>query len=831
MNNTINVHTGDTCRTPKNHMLHTEGVDAADAFVVGWGKPVIFSRVKRAPSPKLSGVPRNEFGVAVGHGKAYSSVWVLAPGRSNYSIVLRKHVREIRLGVQKQMSMLEGQSYLPVRNAAGEIVLTTRGDSGVLGKQFALNCNEDLGEELETEDVPISEFSSTIEYQRITADTVEKHQFATESPGDETLLDDALDEVLEEEVFIKQETGEVCDSSGNIVDTQALVQSESGEVAALGDLVQAQTQQGRYSGAQRSRRSNAETLPERFLVQSVEAAQINVPGPYCPDMSELVVRAAVSHDEFMRRNPTNSQAMKGPDQEKWRAADLKELVSLTEEQPGRIGPTMCEIQRHEVPPGQPILPITKQRKIKSNGTYKSRFCVMGNLEHFEGPTFASTASKKTVWLFFALSTRLGLKNRFFDVTGAFCHERPKRLIIVELDGKYYRLMYSLYGTADAPRLFQDGLVDHLRAGGYIQSAWDQCLFYKWISILVYIYIMFHVDDFDTAGTDEGIIDEFEAHMKKKYDITSNTDGVFLGVEITPHGPHHSIFRKPSRLQNIFDKYLPAGPFLPLPKGPMKISYVKGFVIEDSPLANVKTYRSMIGAIMQLVDVRPDIAFPVAKAAGRQCTPREKDEEALIVLIHYLYATRSKGIVLRRGDHKSAQLMLTLQAFTDCSHNCHGDGKSQYGASFRLVAAGEEERDFTSTGHFYSKSHKSSVVDLNVCQGEIGGTVAVTKDVIFFRGVLKEFHQEQVKATELFGDNTSAISLGTSYNGNHKKVRYMLPLITWIMEQTKAGVVKLCEMVGKILAPDNLTKIGSGTEWQYKEDQLLGTVGKTHIREV
>jgi len=54
--------------------------------------------------------------------------------------------------------MLEGQSYLPVRNDLGEIVLTTRGDSEVLDKQFALDCKEDLGGQLESEDVPISQF-------------------------------------------------------------------------------------------------------------------------------------------------------------------------------------------------------------------------------------------------------------------------------------------------------------------------------------------------------------------------------------------------------------------------------------------------------------------------------------------------------------------------------------------------------------------------------------------------------------------------------------------------------------------------------------------------
>jgi hypothetical protein len=219
LNNTINVHTGDTCLTPKNHMMRTVGVDASDAFVVGYGKPVIFSRVKRAPSPKLPGVPRNEFGVAVGHGKAHGSVWVLAPGRSNYSIVLRKHVREIRLGVQKQMSMLEGQSYLPVRNDLGEIVLTTRGDSGVLAKQFALDCKEDLGGQLESEDVPISQFSSTIAYNNITEEMTEKYGFASDRAGDESVLEQVLEggDVLEEEVHINEETGEAaprwCQSS------------------------------------------------------------------------------------------------------------------------------------------------------------------------------------------------------------------------------------------------------------------------------------------------------------------------------------------------------------------------------------------------------------------------------------------------------------------------------------------------------------------------------------------------------------------------------------------------------------------------------------------
>ena len=90
-------------------MHRTEGVDLQDAFPIGYGKPVIFSRVKKALGSRIPGQARNEFGVAVGHGRAWGSVWVLAPGKSMWSLTLRKDVREIRLKAQKQMSLKEGQ--------------------------------------------------------------------------------------------------------------------------------------------------------------------------------------------------------------------------------------------------------------------------------------------------------------------------------------------------------------------------------------------------------------------------------------------------------------------------------------------------------------------------------------------------------------------------------------------------------------------------------------------------------------------------------------------------------------------------------------------------
>ena len=64
-------------------------------------------------------------------------------------------------------------------------------------------------------------------------------------------------------------------------------------------------------------------------------------------------------------------------------------------------------------------------------------------------------------------------------------------------------------------------------------------------------------------------------------------------------------------------------------------------------------------------------------------------------------------------------------------------------------------------------------------------------------------------------------LGTQYSGKHKRVRYILPKIMWLMEQTKGAVVKLLRLGTDVLPADVGTKNGSGTEWALKVKNVMG----------
>jgi hypothetical protein len=151
----MNAVTNSLCEDghPPNYYFEGRSTDLAYQFRVGFGKPVICTRVAKPKGPKMPGMCRNEFGICVGPGQSRNgAVWVYLPSRGTMALSLRYNVRKIRLGSKKQMTIEEGKQYMPTLGEDGLWHLVTRGDSGILGKQFALAYNEDL--------------STTVDYSR-----------------------------------------------------------------------------------------------------------------------------------------------------------------------------------------------------------------------------------------------------------------------------------------------------------------------------------------------------------------------------------------------------------------------------------------------------------------------------------------------------------------------------------------------------------------------------------------------------------------------------------------------------------------------------------------
>ena len=345
----------------------------------------------------------------------------------------------------------------------------------------------------------------------------------------------------------------------------------------------------------------------------------------------------------------------------------------------------------------------------------------------------------------------------------------------------------------------------------------------------YIYIIFHVDDFKASATDQTIIDEFEAYLKTKYTVKSTKDGLFLGIRIEEQSDGlSSVFTKPRLLQSIFDKFLPNGPTMSPPHDPVSSQYIKNFDVDDSPPCDISIFRTVLGMLMQHIDYRYDIAFGISKISQRTAFPREKDLHALIFMINYLYATRNRGLVLRAGDRDSAQIVVKLRGFADYSHACHFNGRGQYTVCFDLIDGATQSnvdplRRLFTTGMFWFKSWMAPTAALASTEGEASVIVEAVKDAILLNGCLTEMHQTQLKPIPIYNDNQSAITLATCYSGNHRRVRYMLPKINWLMDKSKEGIYELLYMSTKLLPPDFGTKRHGGISFEEGSNRTMGII--------
>jgi hypothetical protein len=225
----------------------------------------------------------------------------------------------------------------------------------------------------------------------------------------------------------------------------------------------------------------------------------------------------------------------------------------------------------------------------------------------------------------------------------------------------------------------------------------------------------------------------------------------------------------------------------VPETPMTVEYGKLHSHPESPKCDITKYQQCLGGVMQIVDVKPDIGFAVSKCSQRTHDCREEDMKALLRIVHYLYISRYHVLCLRPGvpRDEGREYNLKLRGFCDSNFAAMSDGRSQNAYGFDLVPTYRDgsliEDGQPDTSLCISKIKAASDTALSSCDAEITGITETAKTTVHLRNLLEEMKLEQVNPTPIYNDNESAITLGTKYNGEQKRVRYILPKINFIMD--------------------------------------------------
>ena len=504
------------------------------------------------------------------------------------------------------------------------------------------------------------------------------------------------------------------------------------------------------------------------------------------------------------------EAVKDVDSDEWRKAALKEIKEL--EGKG----TWREVSVRDVPSGETILPGTWvfRRKRTPDGTikkYKGRYCVRGDLQVGNFETFAPVVAFSTVRLFLILSLKFKWCTCSIDFSNAFVQAKLKSSVWIHLPRGFrstqvgktcLELQKSLYGLAEAPRLWNLHLFKAIKDLGFLQSKIDPCLMMK-----PDIFLVFFCDDTGVAAKSEDIIEDLVKTLRAKgFELTREaTFSEFLGIKYTDHSDGSISMTQ----KGLIDKIIAATEMENCnPKHTPALKAALGLDSEGEQMSESWSYPSIIGMLLYLTtNTRPDISFAVSQVARYSHHPKQSHANAVKHIVRYLSKTCDKGIIVK------ASVDLSLDCFVDA------DFTGRYGRDPDTESTSVKSR----TGYIvklggcpvFWKSQLQSSIALSTAEAEY---VALSQslrvllpmqellnEIITHVDVPPEFHvvDSTIRAT-VFEDTNSALQLATTHRVTNR-TRYYAVKWHWFWDAVRTGKVKVAAIDTAEQDADYLTK--------------------------
>nr|KYP31214.1 Retrovirus-related Pol polyprotein from transposon TNT 1-94 [Cajanus cajan] len=358
----------------------------------------------------------------------------------------------------------------------------------------------------------------------------------------------------------------------------------------------------------------------------------------------------------------------------------------------------------------------------------------------------------------ALIAQKGWKVYHLDVKSAFLNgylqeeifvEQPEEFQVKGHEEKVYKLKTALYGLKHGPRAWYSRIDDYLQNLGFINIPGEATLYVKMMDTNL-IIVSVYVDDLLVIGNEEKLIMEFKAEMLQVFEMTDlGLISFFLGMEVKQD--HGGVFicqkkyareiLKKIRMEDCKNTTTPMN---------QKEKFSKDDGIDK---VEEHQFRSLIGCLMYLTAIRPDIMFDVSMLSRFMHCASEVHLQAANRIVRYIKGTVDYGV---KYTH---------------SHN------------FQL--------------HGYSDSDLGGSID------DMKSTTAVNQ-AIWLRRMLADLHMEQKEPTQILVDNQTTIFISNNpvFHGRTKHFKIKL---SFLREAQREGEVKLIYCRTEDQGVDVLTK--------------------------
>ena len=469
--------------------------------------------------------------------------------------------------------------------------------------------------------------------------------------------------------------------------------------------------------------------------------------------------------------------------EAWINATLQEVRTL------RDFDTFDVVRRDELPPGTKTLPSRFVYVTKRSGKRKARLVAGGHRQFstlFGSYHSSPTASQTTLKTFLTATIYQDLKLSSVDFKGAYLNaklnedvflELPKAFDLVDptLNGKTHllRLKKSIYGLKQAGLLWYLLLREALEKLGFKVAESDPCLF---ISTDGNTYIMIYVDDCLLASKNLEMNKHIIEELKKQFELEETKLDDFLGFRIkqTPYSISVSAAHYITKIleeSGMNDAHPVATP--------VQTNYDLTGVVTEAP------YRTLLGKLLYISHMRPDISFAVHLLSTVAHKPTEGAFKMLKRVLRYLKGTQEKKLIFRKGPR---ELKLFVDAsFADLERtNSTGSCFVYYGNCLLMHFARRQSQVATST-------YESEMLEI----------VRGTKNGLYLRNILKEVGLIKNEAHAIYTDSKIAMD-NILRNTLSNKSRHYVSKLAFVKEVLQKGI----QMIYKIPGDQNIADIGT-----------------------
>jgi hypothetical protein len=280
-----------------------------------------------------------------------------------------------------------------------------------------------------------------------------------------------------------------------------------------------------------------------------------------------------------------------------------------------------------------------------------------------------------------------------------------------------KLLTSLYGLKQSPRCWNKRFKDVLMNLEFQESTADPCLYFRITGNDKIIFVLY-VDDGIVAATNRQSINIFLDKLKEELQITVDTLGCFLNVQIerSIDGTIHITQKR--YIEDVLRRFRmdSANPV----STPIEKCELLGITEESSSTS--APYREAVGCLMYLaVATRPDIAFAVGYVSRFLEKPKERHWSAVKRIFKYLRGTSALGI--RYDALGNAQ----LETYSDSDFaNDPDTRRSVSGIVFKY-----------SGGAIVWASRRQQSVSLSTTEAEYVAASEAAKDVVWLTRLFNE----------------------------------------------------------------------------------------------